>query len=257
MPILAENMDKQIRAALDAENSDRYDEILDIVPAINWSIKEATNIVNSFLSANKVSEEFFSEISLMEVFRTSKNSTVEIDTFSETPWTILSVVPKPKVGDTPVTIAPMIDDNKSYLREDKYYIDNDKSRSCKRLSIEEWTGNAWNSMSAGSQFMEGVCEELKAYGYLNPISYNPDGQSAIKKEIKIRPVLDKETVAIAYAKLPEPIIGTDSVIGFPESMENILVNLALSWISRKEGDETNIYQVSQQDLALLFNSVQT
>lgn len=70
-------------------------------------------------------------------------------------------------------------------------------------------------------------------------------------EIEILPEIPNELIAIAYLKYPTQITGTTSgtqYLEFPESLTNLVTNKALQFISYKQGDNTNLYGITRQDI---------
>ena len=143
----------QLRFALDAENSDHYRDDMDIIPAINASIKWLTSVVNSAYGQDKIGEEFFRELSTSGVFRTSDTSRVSLAIFPSEVWSILAVYPKPvtrKITGVPAPATP--DNTRSYFLDDKLHLT--AEISCKRLNLEEWATNYSNPFEAGSSDFE-------------------------------------------------------------------------------------------------------
>ena len=92
--ILVQDLRDQIVSALDAEGSYHYRDDLDIIPAINASMRFFTTVVNAAYGQNKISEEFFSELTYATVFLTNNNSRVSLSVFPYEPWSILGVFAK-------------------------------------------------------------------------------------------------------------------------------------------------------------------
>jgi len=70
-------------------------------------------------------------------------------------------------------------------------------------------------------------------------------------EIEILPEVQNELIAISYLRYPNSITGSDAgsqYLQFPNSLINIIVEKALQYISYKQGDSTNLYGVSKQDI---------
>lgn len=244
---------KQIAAALDAENSDHYRDDLDYIPAINSSIKWLTNVVNMAMSQNKISEEFFRDITYAGVFQTDSNSRISLQVFPSEVWSILAIYPLPEVEvnrNVPALIAD--DPTRSYYRSDRTHLraDND----CKRLSLEEWARTRGNPMEAGYEGTA-VCGELKQYAYLNPINYFNFNTGIRSELIEIRPRLNMQFATVFYAKKPVAVATINDNIEFPNSVFQLIVMKALNYISFKQGDGTTIYEVSDRDVQQLIQAI--
>ena len=239
----------QLRFALDAENSDHYRE--DIIPAINAAIKWLTSVVNSAYGQDKIGEEFFRELSTSGVFRTSDTSRVSLAIFPSEVWSILAVYPKPvtrKITGVPAPITP--DNTRSYFLNDKLHLT--AETSCKRLNLEEWAVNYGNPFEAGYQGDQ-ICDDLKLYAYLTPINYQQTSTAYKTQELEIRPSIVNQEVTIFWAKKPTQIVTLNDEISFPHSVFQLLFDKALNYIAYKQGDQTNLYGVTAQDINQLLN----
>lgn len=240
----------QIRFALDAENSDHYRDDMDIIPAINASIKWLTSVVNTAYGQDKIGEEFFRELSSSGVFRTSDTSRVSLTVFPSEVWSILAVYPKPvtrQITGVPVPVTP--DNTRSYYLPNKLHISS--QLSCKRLNLEQWSVNYDNPFEAGYQGDQ-ICDTLKLYAYLTPINYQGFSSSYLTQELEIRPSSPNEEVTIFWAKKPTQIVNLTDEINFPHSVFQLLFDKALNYIAYKQGDQTNIYGVTAQDIQQLL-----
>jgi hypothetical protein len=241
----------QLRFALDAEDSDHYRDDLDIIPAINASIKWLTSVVNSAYGQDKIGEEFFRELSTSGVFRTSNTSRVSLAIFPSEVWSILAIYPKPttrKILGVPAPATP--DNNRSYFLDDKLHVT--AEISCKRLNLEEWATNYGNPFEAGYQGDQ-LCDDLKLYAYLTPINYQQSSTSYKTQELEIRPSVSNQEVTIFWAKKPPQIVTLADEISFPHSVFQLLFDKALNYIAYKQGDQTTLYSVTSQDINQLLN----
>jgi hypothetical protein len=246
----AQELRDQIRFALDAENSDHYRDDLDIIPSINAAIKWLTSVVNTAYGQDKIGEEFFRELSSSGVFRTSDTSRVSLSIFPTEVWSILAVYPKPTTKSiTGVPAPPTPDNTRSYYLSNKLHVSS--QLSCKRLNLEQWSVNYDNPFEAGYQGDQ-ICESLKLYAYLTPINYQGFSTSYLTQELEIRPSSPNEEVTIFWAKKPTQIVNLTDEINFPHSVFQLLFDKALNYIAYKQGDQTNIYGVTAEDIKQLL-----
>jgi hypothetical protein len=250
--ILAQDLRNQLAFALDAEGSDHYIDSLDYIPAINAAINWMTTIVSSAYGQNKIGEEFFRDLTLSGVFLTNNNSRVSLNVFPNEVWSILGVYVKPTTETIAGAPAPATPNTKQ-----SYYLSNlihvSSELDCKRLSIEEWARNSRNPLEHGYDGNQ-ICDDLKLYAYLNPITYN-DGATltALLNEIEVRPRLENKQVTIFWVKKPSQIVNITDFIEFPNSVFNMLFDKALNYIAYKQGDQTNIYSVTTADIQQLIS----
>lgn len=236
---------------LDAEGVDHYGDNEDIIPAINSSVKWVVSVINSALGQKKIGEEIFEELHKALVFRTSRDSRVSISAFPDEVWAITAVVPLPRTGQTGQPAPTMIPIG-SYWMENLYHISS--VLSAKRLSVEKWHQASKNPFSAG---YENKCEELTEYAYLNPVSYKPDGTDTWAREIELKPAMNQKFVTIFYVAKPDTIsgLGTDD-IQLPSQTFNLVLNKALQYIAYQQGDQTNLFAVTNMDITNLVNAIQ-
>ena len=237
---------------LDAEGVDHYGDNEDIIPAINASVKWVVSVINSALGQKKLGEEIFDEVHRALVFRTSRDSRVSISHFPSRLWTITAVVPLPETAESTGPVPQNMQDNRSYLMTNLYHVSS--QNYAKRTTVEKWHQIGRNPFAAG---YPRSCPEAVEYAYLNPVSYYPDGTIDVRREIEIKPKLDKKLVTIFYVERPGVIttLGQDD-IALPDSVFNMVLNKALQYISYQQGDQTNLFSVTTSDLQVLVQSVQ-
>ena len=100
MPIPAQQViDRARQVGLDAEGADYYDDIIDIIPAINASIEWLTAIISAAFGQKKMGEEVFQDLVQARVFQPSNFSRVFLNSadLGHEVWTILGVYINPKV----------------------------------------------------------------------------------------------------------------------------------------------------------------
>ena len=230
---------QQLAFALDAEGSDHYRDDLDYIPAINGAIRWLTAVISSAYGQDKFSEEFFRDLTNAGVFLTNNNSRVSLNVFPSEVWTILAVYAKPDVEvntSLPVPVTP--DPKQSYYLSNLIHISS--INDCKRLNIEEWAVTKTNPLESGYDGNQ-LCDDLKLYAYL--LNSNL---------IEIRPSIANGKATIFWVKKPSTITTITDDIEFPSSVFQLLFDKALNYISYKQGDQTNLYSVSSQDIQQLL-----
>lgn len=233
--------------ALDAEGSDRYLFEQDFKPAINSSIEWLVAVFNKVFADKKLSEENLRELIRTKIFLASGFSRVNLekDAVGDSIWSIMRVVPNPEVSPE---YSPEVNgcDKKSKLLEDLLYVKG--NHSAKRLTLEEWEENNKNIFEAGNEIS--IDESLLTYAYLNIGDYSSTKYSN-GKEIEIRPDVSKKLIGITYLKYPNIVSDISDNLPFPESMTDIIYQKALNFISYKQGDQTNLYNVTSRDVQIL------
>jgi len=248
--ISALELRRQLAFALDAEGSDHYRDDTDYIPAINASIKWLTAVINSAFGQNKIGEEFFRDIAYSGVFQTDEDSRVSLKVFPNEVWSILAIYIKPTTKS--YGTKPLFEDvTISYFRSDLYFIES--GLDCKRLTLEEWARNKKNPLEPGYDGDQ-LCDDLKRYSYLNPINHrNSNTDFFHSEEIEVRPKVENDLITVFWVKKPTLIAAINDNIEFPDSCFQLLFDKALNYISFKQGDQTNLYSVSERDISQLLN----
>lgn len=239
----------RILSALDAESSGRYQFDRDLKPAINYAIEFYVSVFNSAFGDDKLSEENLRELVRTRIWQTSKYSRVNFGTADtvEEVWTILAVMPNPVLDpETPQIVNP--NPENSVFVPDVIFVKADDSAA--RQTQEEWNDAAGNVFMAGNEKLIGT--DFEDYAYKNFTHYKP-GELAneIVEEIEIRPELNEKFVAVTYLVFPTNVDQIGDTILFPKSMQNLIIDKALNFISWKQGDGTNLYSVSERDISSL------
>lgn len=237
---------ERLESVLDAEGSDRYTFEEDYKPAINSAVEWLQAVFNKAFADKKLTEEDLKELVKVVIFQTSQFSRIYLDQIDDSIWSILRINPEPTVYPSDATITAQNDPFASLFREDLTYI---KSKyAAKRLSLEQWEENVDNIFEAGN---ETLLNDFKSYAYLNYADYSSTAGNAGGPEIEIRPELSNKFVGVAYLKYPTPITDENDSIEFPESLINLVYQKAANFISYKQGDQTNLYSVTDKDVNVL------
>lgn len=242
MPILYSTITQQLASALDSEDSQRYTDNEDFIPAINYAIDYVTLAFNSIFSQKKLSEEVLKELTYVKVWTASTLSRIAFDStkVGMELWSILAVYPKCSTigGGTVVPTKESV-----YMPTLSF---TDGNYVAKRLTLEEWTERNRNVFSAGSPLIN--CSELIEYGYINFANYT-GGYTLSNNpfEIGISPSVSGQKVAIAFLKKPTKVSTTADSIEFPDVLLNLFVATSLKFLSIKQNNKNTLMQVSMMD----------
>lgn len=240
----------RIISALDAEGSGRYSFNRDYAPAINYAVEFLVAVFNVAFAQKKLSAESLRELVYQRIWQTSKFSRISFnptDTGGEI-WSILRVSPEPLL-DPSISPLPNLTPQNSLFVPNVKFIRSEHSAS--RLTSEEWTDGEKNIFMPGNAV---ITNGFKSYAYQDFIINKPGNIPAnIIPEIEIRPYLDNQLVGVQYLLYPTPIVAETDIIMFPKSLTNMVVDKALNFISRKQGDGTNLYAVTEKEIATLVN----
>ena len=232
---------KRMEAALDAEGSDRYLWDQDYKPAINYAVDFLVSVFNAAFGENKFSPENLRDLKYTKVFQANQFSridTSQLSSINHSLWTIISVSPKPTVY--PQTTPPaQSSPYTSVLRTDITYV---SGKYASLVSDEVWSKGETNIFVPGNTIQS---VSFTDYGYKS------HGDTSGRKEIEIRPGIPGEFVGIEYIKTPSYPVTPQANLEFPDSLSNLIVETALKFISFKQGDRTNLYTVTSQDIATL------
>lgn len=254
MSILVQTVVNRMAAKLDAEGSDRYLFDQDYKPAINEAMESLITMFNNSFAENKLTPESLRELVKVKVWQANKFSRFSYSA-SETGhalWTILAIYPKPVVNKGVSGGAPLGDDSTSKYRDDLSYVSSKKS--AKRLTLEEWNENDENAFMPGNNVLKGA---LSDYAYLDFADYSSTSYTGNPGayEVQIRPEIPGELVAMAYLKYPTQVVNIGDSIEFPESLTDLITDLALQFIAYKQGDQTTLAIMTEKNITRLVNLI--
>lgn len=250
MPILVNTIVSRLKADLDAEGSERYTFDQDFKYAINSGMETLIALFNDAFAKKKLTPESLRELTKIKIWQTSKYSRVNynVNDIGHPFWTIFGVYPKPTVNKGVSSVSlPNSDDSK--FRDDLSFVSS--NHSAKRMNFEQWSQRRKNVFMAGNNILKG---ELLEYAYLDPMDYSSASYNT-SIEIEIGPEIPNELVAIAYLKYPTQISLITDSIEFPESLTDLISEIALNAISVKQGDGTSAYAVSERNVTKLVNLI--
>jgi len=252
MAIPVQTVVTQMNSALDSEGSQRYLFDLDFRPAIHYGMEMIQTALTSVFADTKAPAEALRELINTRVWQTNDYSRFSFnpaDLNNEKLWTILSIHPEALTIEAG-TIDPLILGATSKVRLDLTF--KGSEYSAERLTFEQWNQNSKNIFLPGNTSITGA---LKRYAYLDFSSYvsnnyNPAGTY----EVEVRPGVSRKLVGMRYLKYPVmPALITDT-IPFPDSLTNLIVDSALSFVAKKQGDNSTLLQVSEMDIKKILGS---
>lgn len=237
----------RMEAALDAEGSDRYLFDQDYRPAINSAKDWVLALFKKVFADKSVSEESLRDLVYIRVFQTSEFSRISIDkaTLTHSIWSILSVNPNARTYPNE-NITPVANPYDSLYRADLTYLESETF--AKRLTVEEWENMRTNIFAAGNP---SIVNSLKSYGYISPGNYDSSSYSSAGPEIEISPLLKNKLVGIRYLKYPDDVSLISDDLEFPFSLIEMITKKALNFIATKQGDQTNLYGITKEDVSVL------
>lgn len=237
---------ERLEAVLDAEGSDRYTFTQDYKSAINSSVEWLQAVFNKAFAEDKLTEEDLRELIKVTVFQTSQFSRINLNQTTDSIWSILRVNPEPVLYPENATITATDNPFESLWRNDLTYIESNHSANL--LTLEQWEDNVDNVFEAGNKKL---LNDFKRYAYLNAANYGSQNYNAGGPEIEIRPRIPNQFVGITYLKYPTPVDDINDQIEFPESLINLVYQKAANFVSYKQGDQTNLYAVTDKDVNTL------
>lgn len=241
---------ERLESVLDAEDSDRYTFERDFKPAINSSVEFLQAVFNKAFAEKKLSEEDLKELIKVSVFQTSQFSRINLDQIDDSIWSLMRINPEPTLHPLNPALTVQLNPESSLWRQDLSYI---KSKyACKLLSLEQWEENVDNIFEAGNARL---LNSFKSYGYLNFASYASSAYEVPNPEIEIRPEVINGFVGVTYLKYPTLITDVSDNIEFPKSLTNLVWEKAANIISYKQGDQTNLYSVTKEDINILVGQM--
>jgi len=251
MSIQVLEIQKRVLAALDDEYSDRYKFNQDIKPNLNGAVEILVSWLNEAFGQKKIAPEVLRDLTYVKVWQADLYSRVAFNKaqVGHSLWTLFAVYPKPKTSKN-VFGKGSKEDKESIFREDLSFVSS--VHSARRLTFEEWNDNEDNVFMAGNSNLKGGLAE---YGYLDFANYSSTSYNTGADQVKItiRPAIANELVAMAYLKYPTPVSTVNDTIEFPESLTELITEITLNGISKKQSDGTNLYGVTSQNINRLVS----
>lgn len=236
---------------LDAEGSDRYLFDQDFKPSINSTIQWLVYVFNRAFEQNKLTAENLRELIRVKVFVANNFSRIKFDEVAvgDKLWSYLGIFPEPVTYPANILPPALVNDFTSIYMDDVSFVSSEYSAN--KLTIEKWNLNKKNIFQPGNLIMTG---DFKSYAYISEVDYSSSNY-AQEKEITIRPDVSGKFVAISYLKVPDEVTVINSNIEFPDNLTTLFVQKALNFISIKQGDNTNLFGVSDRDVSRLIKLI--
>jgi hypothetical protein len=88
---------------------------------------------------------------------------------------------------------------------------------------------------------------------MSPFNYEGLNSGVNSAELEVRPSIINGKITVFWAKKPSTITNLSQNVEFPNSVFQLLFDKALNYIAYKQGDQTNIYGVTSQDIQQLLS----
>jgi hypothetical protein len=212
--ILASDVFSDVRSLLDDDNSGRYTEAKDLVPAFNKAVLWIVAVFNAAFEQKKISPETLRELTTNKILAVTGTSTKKADLSTITNlWTILGVDPDPVVTGSPSVLSDT------------------RNRWATRMTLEQWNDALADPFSASTGIA--LPGSLSRTGYIGPGDFLGDS----KPYIMIRPgsLFTANNVCLWYLKNPTKATTGASQVEFPRSIYSILVDKTLNILSYQHG----------------------
>lgn len=270
-------IDEALKPKLSAEGTDHYDLEFDRIPAINSAQNVVMTTVTSMLHKAKEIGESLRDLNFTAVFQTNEYGQIAIDqllqgvvlqvpawqgTSAQKLWTVLAVYPEFQSA-VPATITTDTVPSRSSLRQDVRMIK--PLRSAKYWTEEMLANVSRDPFAPGNNLFTGG---LKEYGYSfgsKPV-VTGSGTGLTWLPISVSPfeIGVRQLVAVNYLKVPVMVpsmvdendpLYNQVAIEWPESMTELIVEVALRNLTFKQGDGTTLNSLSTQEMSMLLNSI--
>ncbi len=245
MPIQVQTIVDRCNADLDAEGSDYYRFDQDFKPAINQAVEWLIIIFNQIFAEKKVTPEQLRDLIKIKIWQANAFSRISFDPaiIGHSLWSLLAVMPLPTLHPNN-SITSLPNKTQSRFMANKSFVSS--LYGCKRLTGEEWNLNSLNPFVPGNNVLTGGLAE---YGYRDWADYSSSTYTnPVAPEIEIRPSVSEKYVALEYIKYPTPVSLITDVLEFPESMTQIITEKTLSFLAVKQGDNTNLWGITEGDV---------
>jgi len=233
--ITALSVFNDVRSFLDDDNSLRYSEPADLVPALNKAVLYLTTIFNSAFEQKKLSPEVLSELVYTAILPVTGTTTkkANVTTLMTTLWTIFGIDPDPIVtGSYP---------NELYSES--------RNRWAARATLESWEDSQSDPFSPGTGIS--ILADFARSSYIGPGHYG--GDSLLYIMVRPGSVFTVDKLAVWYLKNPTVVLTSSSIIEFPLRLHNLLVDKTLNYISIQQGPESQYGKVTDKEVSTLVS----
>ena len=233
-----------MKAALDAEGSDYYTDAQDYIPAINRAMDHVVAIFNKAFSENKLSEENLRELIDIKLYQLSTTSTLTFDQVSlDAVWSILAVYPSPRTSPDPLTpaITPGAT-SQEYAGNNKFL---GGVKSAKKRTLESWNDTENNPFEKGNMTI--TTGDLVEYSFLS-FSTHLSFSTQETTYIILRPTPTDGVCGVAFLMYPPRVEDNADTVPFPSVMRNLVSSKALRYIAEKQGDNSTLLSVTDNDV---------
>jgi hypothetical protein len=264
-------VDQQVRARVDAVGTDHYDLNLARIPAVNAAQHLVQSALSSLIEGKKFSGEALRDLNWTAVFQTSEFGQIDLDrllgtaTINYIPhklWTVLAVYPEFRSSEAQTLTTDPIPVH-SLLRQDVRFVS--PVKAAKHYTQEQWASAQGNIFAPGSPLMTNA--KLKEYGYLlgTRTATNTGPTSQVMMSILGTPPVGRQLVAVSYLKVASTVsempleegdtLYTQTMLEWPDSMEELIVTAAHRILSVKQGDGTTLHSLSMEEMGMLLQTV--
>lgn len=227
----------RVRSLLDDDNSARYTDAADLIPAANSALDYLASLFSAAFERKQIFPGVLSELTEVEIYTpTVTGVTAKVDlgvTFNDDTWLIIGVDPNPDVAAT--VLSESI------------------NQFAKRLTIEEWGVAQEDPFTPGTG--QTVPSDFQRVCYTGPGNYFGDG----RPYILLRPgtvFVSTPTVGVWTLKTHPTITANTSILLYPVTVHSLIEQKMLQYISYQHGD-TRLFQIADKEikeLAALMNS---
>ena len=242
MALAASTIFSNVRALLDDDNSSRYTDAKDLIPAMNVAISYLMTVFNAAFEQKKVQPEVLAElISVMildpevtgNTARVDLNSHENFTPYSEAVWTIFGVDPTPTYDAADDGGGGTIDQ-----------LSETTLRFAKKLTLEEWNYAQEDPFAPGTT--QTIPSDFQRVCYTGPGKFFYMGEDAGGDEdtniyILIRPgslfSVNTTRVGIWFLRRHPVITLNSDLVLFPVTVHNFITQKMIQYISYQHGND--------------------
>lgn len=238
--ILASSIFTQVLNLLDDDDSGRYSETADLVPALNLAVDFVVTLFTAAFEQKRIHMESLSELVKTIILSIAiKTTTVSVDLDShsvikrDSIWTIIGVDPQPSVdAGSPIK---MTDSSKKWAT---------------KLTLAEWNDSQDDPFAPGTT--QSIPSDFQRISYVGPGQFFDDA----KEHLLLRPkayFTAGDKVGLWLLVTPTKVTAGASEIAFPRVLENLLVQKTLQYISMQHGAQSALGVATEKEITQLVN----
>lgn len=209
------------------------------------------------MANRKGPEEALRELTYLRIFQTNSQGGINLNdpSLGHAIWNVLGVYARPEIVPATASVNPLSPDGSvSGYRADVAF--SGSGSPVERVTLEEVPMIRTNFLRNGNEMMATNPKRV-SFAYYIIGDAASSGYASGSSELRVLPQsqMNQQFVAVSYVKEPTVMVDQNSVVEFPKSFLQTLVDWSLQYATVRQGDGPTMNQSASQDAAQLFQFI--